>query len=83
LIFSPDKLTITANTNEIGEGKETLPIKYSGQEFSVFLNPLFLSDPLKVMSVDNFSFQMNDGFSPVSIIGDEGFLYIMMPVRNK
>lgn len=83
LTFSTDKITITANSSDIGEGVETLPIKYSGSDFKLLLNPNNLSDPLKNMNINKFVFQINDGFSPISLLGDEGFLYIMMPVRNK
>lgn len=81
--FTNGKVTLTANSAEVGEGRETLPVNYTGTDFKLLLNPNNLSDPLKTMTMDKFVFQMNDGFSPISLIGDEGFLYIMMPVRNK
>lgn len=81
--FTKDKMLIDANNTGIGEGKESIPISYSGNEFKLMLNPNNLLDAMKVMTVDKFILQMNDGFSPIGIIGDEGFLYIMMPVRNK
>ncbi len=81
--FSEGKTTLTATSAEIGEGRESMQVKYSGPDFKILLNPNFLADPLKTMTIDKFVFQMNDGFSPVSLLGDEGFLYIMMPVRNK
>ncbi|HPO90497.1 MAG TPA: DNA polymerase III subunit beta [Victivallales bacterium] len=80
--FFNDKITLTANSTDVGEGKESIPVEYKGPEFKFMLNPNNIMDSMKVMTVDKFILQMNDGFSPVGIFGDEGFLYIMMPVRT-
>jgi DNA polymerase-3 subunit beta len=82
VLLSSGKVVLTADSSDIGEGKETIETKYSGQDLTVLFNPVHLSDPLRVMTSDLFTIQMNDGYGPVGITGDEGFLYIMMPIKN-
>jgi DNA polymerase III sliding clamp (beta) subunit (PCNA family) len=35
------------------------------------------------MDADKIKMKVNDGFSPVAIEGGEGFLYVIMPMRNR
>jgi DNA polymerase III beta subunit-like protein len=43
-------IDIVANTPEVGEGKESLPVMYKGHEFSIAFNPEFLMAPLRNLS---------------------------------
>ena len=47
LNFSKNNIDITANTPEVGEAKESLPVVYKGREFSIAFNPEFLMAPLR------------------------------------
>jgi DNA polymerase III sliding clamp (beta) subunit (PCNA family) len=59
-----------------------MEIEYADEAISVSFNPVFLADPLKVVSAENVRFKMNDPFNPVTIEGKEGFLCVIMPVRK-
>lgn len=50
---------------------------------SISFNPKFLADPFEHSGADKVSLKMNDGYSPVAIEGGDGFLYVIMPMRNK
>src|SRR6476661_3655380 len=52
LNFSKNNIDITANTPEVGEAKEALPVAYKGREFSIAFNPEFLMAPLRNLSED-------------------------------
>jgi DNA polymerase III subunit beta len=82
LIFSKNNLDITANTPEVGEAKEALPINYKGKDFSIAFNPEFLMDPLKNIEADEIFFDFIDELSPGVIKYKRPFLYVIMPMRT-
>jgi len=81
LTFSANQLTIITMTPDIGEARETLPVKYAGKEISVVFNPEYVMDPLKNLDSDEVFFEMSDGHSPVLVKCDIPFLYVLMPLR--
>ncbi|MGI8431656.1 MAG: DNA polymerase III subunit beta, partial [Chthoniobacterales bacterium] len=52
LNFTKNNIDITANTPEVGEAKESLPVAYKGREFSIAFNPEFLMAPLRNLAED-------------------------------
>ncbi len=76
-------LTVSATSREFGEAKEPVDVSYEGESFASAFNPIFFSDPLRHLECDQLIVQFNDEFSPVGISGDEGFLYVVMPMRNE
>ena len=81
LIFSKDNIDIVANTPEVGEAKESLPVMYKGHEFSIAFNPEFLMAPLRNLSEDEIYLDLIDEMSPGVIKIAAPFLYVLMPVR--
>jgi len=75
-------LTISATSSEFGEAQEPLEVSYEGEPIDIAFNPLFFADPLRHLECDQLLMQFNDEYSPVSLSGDEGFLYIVMPMRG-
>ena len=81
--FTQNKLMFEANSN-VGEGKEYINIDYADQEdISLSFNPQLLADPFKHIGVDNVLVKINDAFSPIALESGDGFLYVIMPMRNK
>jgi DNA polymerase-3 subunit beta len=74
--------TISATSSEVGEGSEPFEVSYDGEELAISFNPQFLMDPLNHLEADQVVLQFNDQYSPMAISGDEGFLYIIMPMRS-
>jgi DNA polymerase-3 subunit beta len=81
LTFSANQLTITTNTQDVGEGRDTVPIKYAGKEISIVFKPEYVMDPLKNIDDDEVYFELNDGFSPALLKCTLPFLYVLMPLR--
>src|SRR6184192_2283711 len=52
LNFTKNNIDITANTPEVGEAKESLPVAYKGRDFSIASNPEFLMAPLRNLTED-------------------------------
>lgn len=81
LIFTKNNLEIAANTPEVGEAKESLPIQYKGREFAIAFNPEFLMAPLKNLSEDEIFLDLIDEMSPGLVKIQGPFLYVLMPMR--
>lgn len=77
-----DTLTLSARSAEVGEAKEPIEVAYQGAPLEISFNPTFLKDPLKHLDCDELQMRFNDQFKPVLLRGDEGFLYVIMPMRN-
>jgi DNA polymerase-3 subunit beta len=81
LIFSKSNVDIVANTPEVGEAKESLPVMYSGREFSIAFNPEFLMAPLRNLSEEEIYLDLIDEMSPGVIKIAGPFLCVLMPMR--
>jgi len=81
LLFNKNKLVLTLSAPDIGEARETLPIKYTGKELTVAFNPLYMMDPLKNLTTDEVAIELTDDLSPGVIKCDLPFLYVLMPMR--
>ena len=82
LSFSAGQLVLSASSVEYGEASEPVDVSFEGENVEISFNPVFFSDPLKYLDCDQLIIQFNDELSPVQLSGDEGFLYILMPMRN-
>jgi len=81
LAFTKNNLTITANTADVGEARESLAINYKGKDLSVAFNPGYLMDPLKVIDNDEIFLELSDELSPGSVKINGPFHYVLMPMR--
>lgn len=81
LAFTKNNLTITANTADVGEARESLAINYKGKDLSVAFNPGYLMDPLKVIESDEIFLELSDELSPGSVKTNTPFHYVLMPMR--
>lgn len=80
--FDDSLLTISTNSPEVGEAKESLDIKYSGPNMSLAFNPEFVMAPLRNLDNDEVFLDLIDEASPgVVKIDDKSFLYVIMPMR--
>lgn len=83
LIFDDNKLNFSAASNNVGEGADYLTIDYTGERMEISFNPAFLADPFKHSDADKVQIKLNDSFSPVAVESGDGFLYVIMPMRNR
>lgn len=81
LAFGKNNLTITANSPEVGEARETLAINYKGKEFAIAFNPRYLIDPLAALTEDEVFMELIDELSPGVLKINGPFLYVVMPMR--
>lgn len=81
LVFSKNNIEIVANTPDIGEARESLPITYKGRDLAIAFNPEFLMAPLRNLSTEEVFLDLIDEMSPGVIKIQTPFLYVLMPMR--
>ncbi len=81
MAFSKNVLTITANSPEVGEARETMAINYKGKELAIAFNPRYLIDPLNALTEEEVFIELIDELSPGVIKINGPFLYVVMPMR--
>jgi DNA polymerase III subunit beta len=81
LSFTKNNLSITANTPEVGESRESLAVNYKGQDLAIAFNPAYLMDPLKALDQDEVFLELTDELSPGVVRINGPFLYVIMPMR--
>ncbi|HJS49646.1 MAG TPA: DNA polymerase III subunit beta, partial [Gaiellaceae bacterium] len=82
LRFADGELTISAQTQDIGEATESLPIDFAGEEVEIGFNPDFLRDGLEAVSSDTIQLKLINRLRPGLIASpDESFWYLIMPIR--
>jgi DNA polymerase III subunit beta len=81
LVFGKNNIEIAANTPDVGEARESLPVTYKGRDLSIAFNPEFLMAPLRNLSDDEVYLDLIDEMSPGVIKIQSPFLYVLMPMR--
>src|SRR3989339_254487 len=74
LTFAKNNILIRTVTPDVGEARETVPVKYTGKEITVVFNPEFVMDPLKNLANDEIFIELTDDMSPGVIKCDIPFL---------
>ena len=82
LRFSEGELTVSAQTQDVGEARESLQIAYDGEPLEIGFNPDFLRDGLEATSGDSVQLKLINPLRPAVIASpDERFWYLIMPIR--
>ena len=73
---------MSAQTPDVGEASEPLPIPFSGEAFEIGFNPEYLKDGLESVGSDDVVLKLISPLRPGLIeSGDgSGFLYLIMPI---
>jgi DNA polymerase-3 subunit beta len=83
LSFEKGSLTISAETPDIGEARESIPINYDGEPLEIGFNPDYLRDGIESAGDEEIVLKLLTANRPGLIeSGSEGgFLYLIMPIR--
>ncbi len=81
LIFTENKIEVTANSPDVGESKESMDVSYSGPDMQIAFNPEFLQAPLRALDADEVYLDLIDEMSPGVLRIEGTFLYVLMPMR--
>jgi DNA polymerase-3 subunit beta len=81
LILTKNNLEIAANTPDVGEARESIPVVYKGKDITIAFNPEYLMAPLRALPNDEVFLDLIDEMSPGVIKIQSPFLYVLMPMR--
>ncbi len=83
LSFSEGTLTVSAQTPDVGEASEAIPVPFHGEAFEIGFNPEFLRDGLESIDSDELVLKLISPLRPGLIESpDTGdFVYLIMPIR--
>jgi DNA polymerase-3 subunit beta len=83
LSFSEGTLTVSAQTPDVGEASESIPVPFHGEPFEIGFNPEFLRDGLESVESEELVLKLISPLRPGLIESpDTGdFVYLIMPIR--
>ncbi len=81
--FSEGELLVSAQTPDVGEAREALPVPFAGEPFEIGFNAEFLRDGLESVDSDQVLIKLTSPLRPGLIESADGseFVYLVMPIR--
>lgn len=81
LVFSENRIEVTANSPDVGEAQESMDVIYQGPPMQIAFNPEFLQAPLRNLDSTTVYLDLIDEMSPGVLRIEGAFLYVLMPMR--
>jgi DNA polymerase III subunit beta len=83
LAFAEGEVTVSAQTPDVGEARETLPVPFAGEPLEIGFNPDFLRDGLESVGGADVVLKLISALRPglIEAADDSGFQYLIMPIR--
>jgi DNA polymerase-3 subunit beta len=83
LAFTPGELTVSAETPDVGEARESLPVAFQGEPLEIGFNPEFLRAGLEAVDEGDVLLKLISPLRPglIEAADASGFLYLIMPIR--
>ena len=83
LVMSSENLEVIAITHDVGKANESMDAQYEGEDLTVAFNPGYLVDGIEASTGDEVTLHTADPVKPALLrsVGNESFLYLLMPVR--
>src|SRR3954470_16668247 len=82
LRFADGELTVSAQTQDVGDARESLPVPFSGEPLEIGFNAEFLRDGIESVLGDHLRLKLISPLRPAVLQGEgDDFLYLIMPIR--
>jgi DNA polymerase-3 subunit beta len=83
LAFAPGELTVSAQTPDVGEALESLPIAFQGDPLEIGFNPEFLRAGLEAIDEGDVVLKLISPLRPglIEAADESRFQYLIMPIR--
>jgi DNA polymerase III subunit beta len=83
LAFSEGELSVSAETPDVGEARESLPVPFDGEPLEIGFNPEFLREGLEAVEHGDVLLKLISPIRPglIEAADGSGFQYLIMPIR--
>src|SRR6476646_1531723 len=83
LAFAPGELTVSAQTPDVGEARESLPVAFQGEPLEIGFNPEFLRAGLEAVEEGDVLLKLISPLRPglIEAADESRFQYLIMPIR--
>ena len=83
LAFTPGELTVSAQTPDVGEARESLPVAFQGDPLEIGFNPEFLRAGLEAIEDADVLLKLISPLRPglIEAADESRFRYLIMPIR--
>jgi DNA polymerase-3 subunit beta len=79
--FETGQLHLSATSQDIGEGRVSMPVDFAGPRFEIAFNPYYMLDILRHSKDETVRFGLNDSHNPGLITDSSKALFVIMPMR--
>jgi DNA polymerase-3 subunit beta len=81
--FKQGQLELLANNPELGEGRVSMGVDYTGESFQIAFSPHYFLDILRHSKDETVELALTDPFNPAMITDSSSAQFIIMPMRMK
>ena len=82
LRFAEGELTVAAQTQDVGEARESMPVQFAGEPLEIGFNAEFLRDGIEAVTGDELQLKLISPLRPGLLTSaDDDFWYLIMPIR--
>jgi DNA polymerase-3 subunit beta len=83
LAFAPGELTVSAQTPDVGEARESMPVAFQGEPLEIGFNPDFLRAGLEAIEQGDVLLKLISPLRPglIEAADESRFRYLIMPIR--
>jgi DNA polymerase III subunit beta len=82
LSFAEGELVVSAQTQDVGESRESIPAAWEGEPLEIGFNAEFLRDGIESVGADEVTLKLISPLRPGLITGErDDFSYLIMPIR--
>ena len=83
LAFGEGQLTVSAQTPDVGEASEAIPVPFHGEPFEIGFNPEFLRDGVESIDTEELVMKLISPLRPglLETPDSRDFVYLVMPIR--
>jgi DNA polymerase III subunit beta len=81
--FEPGELTVSAETPDVGDARETMPAAFEGEPMEIGFNPEYLREGIESVSGDEVLLRLISPLRPglMEPVDNGDFRYLVMPIR--
>ena len=82
LSFAPGQVTVSAVSEQLGEGRESIPVPFEGEPLEIGFNAEFLRDGVDTIEGEEVRLGLISPLRPGLLRGTtEDYRYLLMPIR--